>query len=277
MMIKKIFVIVMLSMAITGCAKNSVAETEAVTETEFAPVTETETETETEAVTETESAPVTETETETETESAPVAETETETETEAVTETESAPVTETETEAVTETEPETEPVDYFVNSRHGAEPLYEEWVFVGDSRTNGMGDFCGPMTWLARDGCGKPFLDENEDEIFSWEGKNIVFNLGVNDLYRLNQYIDWYWNTPVEWREKNHVILMSVNPCNRGDAYLNPQIEWFNENLLVNLPEGFTWCDSYSWLMYSQGYDTTDGTHYTGSSYQDIYWFVTQF
>lgn len=283
----------------SGCQKKSdTSEFVTETETDTSAVLTVQTEAETKFISEV-MPETTETESNSETKTESVTETESETETAEeladaaeempVIESASETVQETTETAVPETAPvmpetiselaeaaETSPYDYYENSRHGTEPVYENWLFIGDSRTNGMADY-NAMTYMAQDGCGLQYYYDNEEEILSYRNYNIVFNCGVNDLYNLNSYIAWYQNLPYDFLTENHVIVMSVNPTDKGEAYLTPTIENFNDNIAANLPPEITYADCYTYLTQSCGFETTDGTHYTGASYVDIYNFVKAF
>ena len=58
---------------------------------------------------------------------------------------------------------------------------FSDFIFVGDSRTVGMASYVDTET-IAEVGVGYSFLAAHRDEILEYSGKNIVFNLGVNDL-----------------------------------------------------------------------------------------------
>lgn len=143
------------------------------------------------------------------------------------------------------------------------------YLFIGDSRTVGMSYF-EPMEYFAEVSCGLSYFYDNYDAITAYRGYNIVFNLGVNDLYRLNDYINMYWNLPQEFVENNHIIVVSVNPTDGSYSHLNSDIDWYNSNLSISLPEGFEWIDTNSYLR-SIGFSTSDGLHYQGNTYCDIY------
>lgn len=253
-----------------------VETTENATETTSESMTETQTESITETMESvTETMPETDAVQETETDLIETTEDITETETEIMIE-ESSDVTDENDDAEIVDAEETAPYDYFWNSRHETPSEYEDWIFVGDSRTVLASHYVA-MTYYAKSGEGIKWFRTIEDEVYAERNKNIVFNLGVNDLHNLNAYIDLYWNLPQDFVDNNHIIVMSVNPCGKTYAYLNPQIEWFNENLQNNLPDYITYADCYGWLINEQGFDTTDGLHYEGWTYQDIHWFASQF
>lgn len=144
-----------------------------------------------------------------------------------------------------------------------------DYLFVGDSRTVGMAVY-NPMTYIAEVGCGINFVYDNYDEITSYRDSNIVFNLGVNDLGNIQNYINLYWNFPEEFVQNNHIIIVSVNPTDGSYDYLNSSIDDFNAILADNLPENFEYIDTNSYLK-AVGFGTVDGLHYDGYTYQLIY------
>lgn len=146
---------------------------------------------------------------------------------------------------------------------------YEKYLFIGDSRTIGMSCY-ELMEYFAEVACGLDYFYEHYDEITAYTDYNIVINLGVNDLYKLDDYIDMYWNLPEKFVSSNHIIVVSVNPTSGSYDNLNSDIDWFNDNLSVNLPEDFEWIDTNSYLK-DTGFETSDGLHYLENTYRKIY------
>lgn len=143
------------------------------------------------------------------------------------------------------------------------------YLFIGDSRIVGMSMYEG-MEYFAEVACGLDYFYENYDAITAYRDYNIVFCLGVNDLYRVGDYINMYQTLPEEFVTQNHIIVTAVTPCDGDYEYLNADITWFNENIAANLPDGFEYMDLYAYLE-NIGFSTTDGLHYTGETYSDIY------
>lgn len=150
---------------------------------------------------------------------------------------------------------------------------YDSWYWVGDSRTVGLSYFYD-ISYTAKVGCGINYFIQNSAYVYDLRGYNIVFNLGVNDLGNIWDYIYLYNNMPEDFISGNNIIVMSVNPCNGGYSYLNSQIADFNTTMQDNLREDITFLDSYNYLQ-NIGFTTTDGLHYTSNTYIDIYNFVT--
>lgn len=143
------------------------------------------------------------------------------------------------------------------------------YLFIGDSRIVGMSMYEG-MEYFAEVACGLDYFYENYDAITAYRDYNIVFCLGVNDLYRVDDYINMYQTLPEEFVAQNHIIVTAVTPCDGDYEYLNADITWFNENIAANLPDGFEYMDLYAYLE-GIGFSTTDGLHYTGETYSNIY------
>lgn len=148
---------------------------------------------------------------------------------------------------------------------------FEEWFWVGDSRTVGL-SYSVAIDNIAKVGAGIGLFRNNYDQICQIRNKTVIINLGVNDLDS-GAYLRLYNSLPDEFLDNNKVIVMSVNPCSGGYAYLNSRIEAFNNALRDGLDSRITFLDSYTYLVWN-GYGTTDGLHYTANTYIDIYNFV---
>ena len=148
---------------------------------------------------------------------------------------------------------------------------YEEWFWVGDSRTVGLSRSVA-IDNIAKVGAGIGLFRNNYDQICQIRDKTVIINLGVNDLDS-GAYLRLYNSLPDEFLDNNKVIVMSVNPCDGGYSYLNGRIETFNTALRDGLDSRITFLDSYTYLVWN-GYGTTDGLHYTANTYIDIYNFV---
>jgi len=148
---------------------------------------------------------------------------------------------------------------------------YEEWFWVGDSRTVGLSRSVA-IDNIAKVGAGIGLFRNNYDQICQIRDKTVIINLGVNDLDS-SAYLRLYNGLPDEFLDNNKVIVMAVNPCDGGYSYLNGRIEAFNNALRDGLDSRITFLDSYTYLVWN-GYGTTDGLHYTANTYIDIYNFV---
>ena len=144
--------------------------------------------------------------------------------------------------------------------------------WIGDSRTVGLADYCA-IDYIAEVGCGLDYFVDNIDVINNLRGYNVIINLGVNDLYNVDKYIDVLNNLSDEFFAYNNLYYLSVNPCENDYKYLNTDINNFNNKLLTQLREDYTFLDCNSYLK-ANGFETVDGLHYTENTYRDIYNFV---
>ena len=161
---------------------------------------------------------------------------------------------------------------------------YDKWIWIGDSRTVGMQIVTGADAY-AQVGARCVELEQTFDLINGLRGYNIIFNLGINDLgtgsnapsdNAVLDYIDVINQFSDEFLTKNNVCYMSVNPADGSYAKLNPRIEDFNTELWRLLPKGWTYLDTYSWMM-QNGFETIDGLHFSDSTYQALYDAVTNY
>ena len=150
--------------------------------------------------------------------------------------------------------------------------IYDDWVWVGDSRTVGMAAVT-PITTIAEVGVGIGFLREHIEEITQLRGKNIVFNLGVNDLENVKEYLKLLNSRPPKFLKENNLIVLSVNPCAGIYSELNEQIDQFNTLMENNLEPSILWIDSNSWML-ENGFATHDGLHYDDDTYWNLYCYV---
>lgn len=178
---------------------------------------------------------------------------------------------------------------------------YSHVIFVGDSRTVGIrtafwGDFQkypADVTFVAKGGEGLSwFKDIGEEtllhEVGLYEQASrpvaVIFNLGVNDLDNLSQYI-FHMNQLAETLSAKNCRLfyMSVNPLNSAMRRKTTKKEEFVRKFNLTLQKrlrGFTYIDTYRFLL-DRGFSTIrnegtpqskdDGLHYTGKTYKRIY------
>jgi hypothetical protein len=160
------------------------------------------------------------------------------------------------------------PVEY-VPQRIDSE--YEEWFWIGDSRTVGMARSIA-IDYLGKVGAAISFFRSNAESIYQIRDKTVIMNLGVNDLDS-NAYLRLYNSMPDEFLDNNTVIFMSVNPCDGKYSYLNSRIDAFNDAMKNGLDSRIQFLDCCSYLKW-YGFGTVDGLHYTDATYADIYNFV---
>lgn len=157
-------------------------------------------------------------------------------------------------------------------------------LFVGDSRTVGMylATKRDEFSYVTKVGEGFSWLTEgtpryNTSELIlnyieaNPNGK-IVFNLGVNDLYKSSDYAEWV-RCLVDAYPNLDIYYLSINPSTRSS--LDSQIDSFNSYIQDNIPEEVTWIDCNSYLK-TAGYETWDGVHYSNSTYSEILSFVEE-
>ena len=145
---------------------------------------------------------------------------------------------------------------------------FTDFVFVGDSRTVGMGQYLH-LTTIAEVGVGYSFLQSHYDEIMNLSGKNIVFNLGVNDLAHIDEYIEFFQRIPEDFCFDNHLYVVSVNPTSGPYSSMNGDIDYFNVQLSDSLPSTIKWIDTCSFLR-DAGFGSPDGLHYNQQTYETI-------
>ena len=181
-------------------------------------------------------------------------------------------------------------------------------IMVGDSRTVRMrqalaAQNCGAnmngVRFVSASGQGlKWFKDEGYRHLInqikhirvsSSKPVAVVFNLGVNDLYRISDYVVYMNELAPELEKMNcKLYYMSVNPINgvmiektgRLSLRKEADVREFNDRIKTGLDD-YTYIDTYSWLM-QNGFGTSngvngkdssedDGLHYTVKTYKRIY------
>lgn len=187
---------------------------------------------------------------------------------------------------------------------------YKQVIFVGDSRTNRMAmtlnrQFDNSLirginfiseegegyNWLQSQGYSalKSAIGEGSSSVLS-KKTAVVFNLGVNDLGNVTNYINFMNSIAAELKAKGCVLFyMSVNPVNSkmitasGHRVRSEQdVRKFNDSIRLNLcADGkYIYIDTYKLLMENGygtdagkgiDYNTDDGLHYTTKTYKRIY------
>ena len=158
---------------------------------------------------------------------------------------------------------------------------YSSFVLVGDSRFVGQkssGFKNSKTTYIASVGKGLTYMKSNEEAMKKKDSKNTayVINMGVNDLYNANSYVEYINKLAKNY--KGDIYYLSVNPveeskaANNGYSIKNSDIEKFNSTLKSGL-KNVTYLDSYNYLK-NNGFSTTDGIHYDKNTYQKIYNYI---
>ena len=193
---------------------------------------------------------------------APFGKTEAESASESVFEGPSAEAIPAETEASSETE--TVPFSHHV-------------IFVGDSRTVGMGkaeahvsDHC---TYIGESGEGYRWFIEDgidllDDAIRDRPDSPVIFNLGVNDCDLIREYLEVYHEIERAYPD-TFFYYMSVNPVTEDSPHVPmADILDFNRKLKAEFP--WQYIDTCS-RMLRDGFDDVDGVHYTEEQYRKIH------
>lgn len=159
-------------------------------------------------------------------------------------------------------------------------PTDTAYIFVGDSRFVGMDMACNISAksnqyvvakvsmgyhWMVNDAI------KQVDEIIATHSASswvVIFNFGINDLGNISKYKSFYSGLA---SKPYKVVLVSVNPVGNYPSIPNSTVEGFNMQLKET---GFTYIDTYSYLMNERGYVSPDGLHYANSTYQDIYKYI---
>lgn len=152
-------------------------------------------------------------------------------------------------------------------------------VFIGDSRTVGMNDVIhmdkhDDTFVIAKSGMGYKWLvDSAIPELEKLQKENqydewtIVFNLGVNDLKRVDDYVEI-----IPTLEKYGTLYyVSINPTVDSVGGIQcKSIEKFNNKII---PEVDRYIDSYTFLK-NVGYYAKDGMHYDSETYERVYGYI---
>lgn len=161
---------------------------------------------------------------------------------------------------------------------------YSKYVFVGDSRYVGMEKYSDPYkdVFISEVGVGYSFLTQNMSKIIAECDSDtaLIIGLGVNDLVNCTQYIstinDLAVNTDCQ------IYYMSVNPVDditaqsHGYNMNNSSIEEFNSTIKAQLNDDIVFIDTNKYLN-DDGYESTDGIHYSESTYEKIYLYLKGF
>lgn len=188
---------------------------------------------------------------------------------------------------------------------------YKQVIFVGDSRTDRMantldrlGDtnLTNGISFVCKSGKGLAWFEsEGYDALLKKIGDGgqsilekktaVIFNLGVNDLKNLYNYVAYMKRIAPELKAKGCVLFyMSVNPVNNAilisnNASARPEatIRNFNAVIKSNLCDTgyYKYINCYNYLIkygygtdknrYGQDEGIDDGLHYTTKTYKRIY------
>lgn len=168
-----------------------------------------------------------------------------------------------------------------VNQKTGEQDINPSNItIIGDSRMVGMCSYkwykSDKGTCIAKVGIGYSWLVSDAipevTKINADKKKNIVVNLGVNDLGNIDNYIKKYKELANgDWKNSN-IFLLSVNPTKGKYNNLNNDINNFNNKLKTVAKEknNIIYCDSYNFLN-NNGFGSSDGLHYNEDTSKIIY------
>lgn len=155
----------------------------------------------------------------------------------------------------------------------------DKLIFVGDSRTEGIRDAVGDdSVWSCLSGKGYDWMVQTgvpqiEDEIE--KNTAIIFLMGVNDPFNVNNYINYINEKAYEWAAIGaQTYFVSVGPVEKDPYITNAQIESFNTSMENNL-SGVKYIDVYTHLV-ENGYATVDGLHYPANVSIEIYNYILE-
>ena len=150
-------------------------------------------------------------------------------------------------------------------------------IFVGDSRTVGMGgaeakidDEC---IYIGAEGEGYNWLIEYgidllDAAIRANPGVPVVFNFGVNDCDAIRAYIEVYHSIEVGYPDTDF-FYMSVNPVTEESPHVPlSDVLAFNRSLQAAYPDQYI--DTCSWMLRG-GFEDVDGVHYSQKQYRRIH------
>ena len=161
-------------------------------------------------------------------------------------------------------------------------PINHQIIFLGDSRTVGMGyaekDLGDLCIYIGESGEGYDWLLEHgieqlDEAIRDWPAAPVVINFGVNDCDAVNKYIEVYRELEKGYPDTDFYYL-SVNPVTRESPHVPLEdVLAFNRKLRSAFPAQYI--DSCS-VMLEDGFDDVDGVHYTEEQYCWIHDFATR-
>ena len=194
---------------------------------------------------------------------------------------ETAQITETETEKASVPDKQTAAALAAIAASQSELPEHQ-LIFVGDSRTVGMGDaeadygdsclYVGAVgegySWFADTG-----ITQMEDAMEKYPEAPVILNLGVNDLDMIDHYVELYHSFQDSY-PKHSFYFMSVNPVTEKSAHVtNMEISAFNSRLREEFPQQYLDCNTY---LRTQDFESADGVHYSGDTYRMIHDYVVR-
>ena len=162
-------------------------------------------------------------------------------------------------------------------------------LFLGDSRTVGMATSLGlkmpnndggtarsnNLTFIGKVSQGYKWFSETaifEAKKYIDNDTTVLIWFGVNDLNNASNYANLV-NRELGGAGAS-VFYISVGPCTGSYTNLNSQIETFNDKIESLLSSKIGWIDIYDYInnnLKSNIFSSSDGLHYTTSTYVDIF------
>lgn len=156
-------------------------------------------------------------------------------------------------------------------------------IFVGDSRTVGMGSATGTSSkCIAEVGQGYAWYVSTAEPKLKKKLKanptaTVVLNLGVNDIANYQNYISSY-NKLMKAYPKATFYIVSVNPVDSkydwgwvSCSKMKSLIQTFNKKMKGAFPNQYIDCHTY---LTKNKFATVDGIHYTVDTYKKIYNYI---
>lgn len=172
-----------------------------------------------------------------------------------------------------------------------SENTFEKIVLIGDSRFVHQNQYVTSkdgIKYIAESGRGLDYIKEQIGNIKKEDCENCAFviNMGVNDYWKsgiVNEYIT-YLNNMAD-TIKGKLYFLSVNPVDEAKEKSsnypvftsNDSINKFNQQIKEGLSKKITYLDSNTHLKASGFQTTEEGIHYTQSTSQDIYDYITAY
>lgn len=156
-------------------------------------------------------------------------------------------------------------------------------IYVGDSRTEGMCQsvkMSSSEICISKVGMGYSWLageakNKLRDTLNKYPNSYVVINMGTNDLYNTGGKYPEFYNNLAKNYPTAKIVVMSVTQIDdalassHGYKVKNSDVYNFNEKLKQGLSNDIVYCDVYSKI--AGNFKTTDGIHYTATTYNLIY------
>lgn len=175
---------------------------------------------------------------------------------------------------------------YYLNAkgRKTVKPFKGDYIFVGDSRTEGMrlAVSSKDTMYIAKVSMGYSWLKSTagpklQNYLDANPNVTVVLAFGVNDLGNIDNYISYYKTLIAKYR-KTKFYVMSVNPVDEaqeavsGYKVKNSQISSFNKKMKSGIGKE-KFLNTYKYLK-KKGFTSRDGVHYSSNDYRNIYNYV---